>query len=159
MLPCCNPSDRDSLCSLLEGLGCCCHAAIPQTGTVCVLSLKDLAVVVMLQSFRQGQFVFFPRRTWLLLSCCNPSDSDSLCSLLEGLGCCCHAAIPQTATVCVLSSKDLVVVVMLQSLRQRQFVFSPRRTWLLLSCCNPSDRDSLCSLLEGILEILVCFIE
>ena len=27
-------------------------------------------------------------------------------------------------------------------------MFSPRRTWLLLSCYNPSDRDRLCSLLE-----------
>ena len=56
--------------------------------------------------------MFSPRRTGLLL-CCNPSDRDSLCSLLKGLGCCCQAVIPQTETVRVLSSKDLVVVVML----------------------------------------------
>ena len=53
-----------------------------------------------------------PQRTWLLSSCCNLSDRDNLCSLLEGLGCC-HAVIPQTETFRVLSSKDLVVVVML----------------------------------------------
>ena len=55
--------------------------------------------------------MFSPRRTGL--SCCNLSDRDNVCSLLKGLGCCCHAVIPQTETVCVLSSKDLVVVVML----------------------------------------------
>ena len=52
-----------------------------------------------------------PQRTWLLSSCCNLSDRDNLCSLLEGLGCC-HAVISQTETVCVLSLKDLVVVML-----------------------------------------------
>ena len=56
--------------------------------------------------------MFSPQRTWLLLSCCNPSDRDSSCSLLKGLGCYCLAVIPQTETVRVLSSKDWDVVML-----------------------------------------------